>query len=180
MRVLVPERAAPVELARFTRGRRILRDHKSEANSECTEAGHAERAHREVFVVLKDLDDDRSFGREAILCRQLRGRFFEQVRGVRREHVALLRRGFNNKWTTLRFFEVAHGVEQVERVLGPRVERVTFESSLDCFASGFHLAEAQQRHAEAEMCVPQTRRDLDCAARKLRGLFGASRDGRVV
>src|SRR6185369_1542493 len=164
VRVLVPECAAPIELARFTRQRGILCDYKSKTDSERAESRHTERAYREVFVVLKNLDDDRTFGREVILRRQLRGGFFEQVRGIRGEHVALLSGGFDNKRTALRLFEVAHGVEQVERVLGPNVERVAFESLLDCFASGFHLAQAQQRHAETKMCVPQTRRDLDRTA----------------
>src|SRR6185369_11257076 len=62
VRVLVPERAAPVELAGFTRGGRILRDNESETDAERAESGNAERAHREVFVVVEDLDDDGTLG----------------------------------------------------------------------------------------------------------------------
>src|SRR6185369_2832556 len=65
--VLVPQCAAPIKLAGFARGRRILRDHETKTYAERAQAGNAKRAHREVFVVIKDLDNDRALRRELVL-----------------------------------------------------------------------------------------------------------------
>src|ERR1044072_24408 len=114
-RVLFP----PVELSCPARRRRILCDDKSEADSERAEPRYAESAHGEVFVILKNLDDDRTFRREFLLRGQLGRRFCEKTCCVSRKHIFSLRGVFKNKRATLCFFEVTHRVEQVERVLGP-------------------------------------------------------------
>jgi tetratricopeptide (TPR) repeat protein len=57
------------QAVQFARRRRVLRDDWSKTNTERAQAGHAERADRKVFVVLKDFDKNRTLRRELVLRR---------------------------------------------------------------------------------------------------------------
>src|SRR5262245_33884816 len=105
-------------------------------------------------MILKQLDDDWALRREAIFSRELRSRFFKKTSGVRREHIAFLLGRLDYERATLRFAEVLHGVEQVQCILGPDIERIAFESSFDRLAAFLHLAQTQQRHAKAKVRIP--------------------------
>ena len=78
-----------------------------------------------------------------IFCGQLGRGFVEQVCRIRADYVALLLVGLDQKWIVLRLAVVFHRVEQIERVLGPQVERISPECLLDLRAAGFHLAQAK-------------------------------------
>src|SRR5215212_5912057 len=108
VRVFVPERAAPIKFASLACRGRILCNHKTKTDAERAESGNAKRAHGEVFVVVEDLDDDRTAGRETIFRSQLCGSFFEKIRRVGRQHVALLRRSLNDERAAPGLFEIAH------------------------------------------------------------------------
>src|SRR6185503_10616826 len=65
VRVLMPERAPPVELSAARRGR-ILRYNLAEADPQRAEPRQAERANGEVFMIREEFDGDRSAGREFV------------------------------------------------------------------------------------------------------------------
>src|SRR6185503_10655835 len=127
-------------------------------------------------MVGKDLDDDRTLGSELVLRGQLRRRLFKQIGGVGRQYIALLRGRLDDETAALRLAEVGHRVEQVECVLGPKVEWIAFECFLDLDTPGLHLAQTKQGHPEIQVRVPKSRRDFDGAARKGGALFRAARD----
>ena len=52
---LVPQRAGPIEIAGLAAGRAVHGDHFAEGDAQRAQAGHAQRAHGEVFVVGIDL-----------------------------------------------------------------------------------------------------------------------------
>src|SRR5262245_58410382 len=153
VRVLVPERAPPVELSVARRGR-ILRDDLAEADPQRAEPRQAERANGEVIVVREDFDCDRGARREFVFRREFGLCLVQQLGGVWGQDVTLLSVGLDDEIAVFRLAVLFHRVEQVERVLGPEVERVALERLLYGRAPLFDLAQAQQSHSQGKMRRP--------------------------
>src|SRR6185295_1834097 len=170
VRELVPQRAAPVELARVARRRAVHRDHLSEANSERAQSRQPQRAHGKVFVIRKDLNRDRRARREMILSGELLVRFFDEVRGVDGKRSVFLWLGLDEKRTANGIDIILHRVEQIERVLGPHVERIALEGSLEFRSAFVDLANTQQLDSELSSRAPKIWRQLERAAAKVYGI----------
>src|SRR5215510_9278687 len=164
VRVLVPERAPPVEQLSVARRGRILRDDLAEANPQRAKPRKAERADGEVFVIGENLDGDRGARREFIFRREFGLCLVQQLGGVWDQDVTLLSVSLDDEIAVFRLAVLFHRVEQVERVLCPEVERVALERLLYGGASLFDLAQAQQAHSQG-----QVRRPL--VGRKRQGLI---------
>src|SRR5262249_55858696 len=92
VRVLVPERASPVELSGARRGR-ILRDDLAEADPQRAKLRQAKRANGEVSVIWENLNGDRGARREFVFRGEFGLRLIQQLRGVWGQNVVLFRVG---------------------------------------------------------------------------------------
>src|SRR5262245_42673590 len=176
VRVLVPERAPPVDLS-VARRRRIQRDDLAEADTQRAEPRQAERANGEVFVVRENFDCDRRARREFVFRREFGFCLVQQLDGVWGQDVTLFRVGLDNEIAVFRLAVLFHSVEQVERVLGPDVERVALERLLYGRASLFDLAQAQQAHSQSQMRRPLVGRELQRLDQEGDGFAVAARLG---
>ena len=131
-------------------------------------------------MAVEDFDGDRRARREAILGGQLLVRLFEQIARILRQRAGLFRRGLDQKRAAHRIVEVLHRIEQVERVLGPEVERVAGKGALQLGAAFCNFAHTEQLNAQLCVRAPEVRRQLDGAAVKLDGfIVAAIDDGKV-
>ena len=108
-------------------------------------------------MIGKQLNRDWPLRREVILRREFAGGLVKKFRRIRRDDVALFRVSLDQKRLMFQFAIVFHRVEQVERVLGPNVVRVTLKRLLDHRPPFSHLAQPQQGHPQIQVGRPQTR-----------------------
>ena len=149
MGYLVPQRRHPVEVARRAGARRVERDHLAEARAQGADhAGQTQRAHREVVVVRKYLDEDWGLQRHLVLRRELVERLLRDVHNVWFESRGLVGMQPHDEISALdghEFVEVVHHLQQVER---HHVVGVFLERPLQRDARGRLVAGAQQVHPE--------------------------------
>ncbi len=154
---LVPQRRAPVELPRRARRRRVEGHHRAEGHAQQADAGEAHGAHGEVGVVGIELDADRRRRRVAVALAQARVGRLGDVEHVGRQHRRLVAVQHRLEGAAAHALVLAQGVEQVEGVLDPHVERVAGEGALEARAPAGHVAQAQAVEPEQAVAAPGAR-----------------------
>ncbi|MEZ5288006.1 MAG: hypothetical protein R2712_25070 [Vicinamibacterales bacterium] len=146
---LVPQRHAPVELARRPGTRRIQRDHAAEAGAKRTDhAGQADVAHREIVVPREHLDENRALRRELPALAQPGQRLARQRRRVLRHDGCFVRVEAQDHVSFLQRAELVQRVEQAEEVVGDDVVRVLAEGRFQHAARRALVARPHQVRAE--------------------------------
>ena len=156
---LVPEGAAPVEVADLTCRRRVESEHRAEAHAESAETGQPHGANREVGVRRIDLHPDRRRRLEAVALGERRPGLLRQFDHVGGQQVGLAVVDVELEVLALDLPVVAERVEQVERVLGPDVVGVAREGGFQVGASGLDIAQPELVHAQQSVTAPGLRID---------------------
>ena len=175
VRQLVPHRRAPVEWTRVLRRRRIERQRRPEAHTQCAESGESHRAHREIGVAAINLDADRGRRRVAVFSREGFVRLLGEVLQVDREDGRLVLLDHELKVGARDEIVVLICVEQVERVLHPHVVWIAGERRLETLSPVADLSEAHLVHPEHAPRVPVLGIERDALFRELgRGFVQAN------
>ncbi len=150
MSELVPQRRFPQEIAgRLARVRRVERHHAAEARAERADhPGQSERAHGEVVVLGKHLDQNRALRLELILRRHRLQRLVRESDDVFLQDRRFVLVQPHDEIAVADGLELVERIEQAEQVEGDDVVRVDRERGVEGRARGGLVAGAQQLRAE--------------------------------
>ncbi len=145
---LVPEGRFPLELA-GSRFRRVERHDTAETDTERVEhARQAGDSHREVVVLGKELDEDRSLRRELVARREAVERLMRERNRVLLQQRGLVLLELEDQIAVADGDELVERVQQVEHVLGRLVIRIELERGFERLPRAGLVAGAEQVRAE--------------------------------